>query len=179
MLRTLPNGSAEHTPATRETYMRAHDLMRDLVARSARAGVEAVDLANAFLVFLASSIGTGKLAAGAVAESIGELVALADSPMVDAVRTRRGGDSAAVRRAAHVLELAAAIDDHLADEGIAALAVAARKLDRGGWSALVETADQIADRKCRGVVACPACRAERLGRAIDEIERAEAAPADN
>lgn len=179
MLRTLPNGNAEHTATDRASYERAHDLMRDLVARSARAGVEAVDLANAFVVFLASSIGTGKLAAGAVAESIGEIVTLTMTPAAAAARAHRGGDTSAVRRAAHVLELAAAIDDHLADEGIAALAVAARKLDRGGWSALVETADQIADRKCRGVVACPACRADKLNRAIDELERAAAAPADN
>lgn len=58
----------------------------------------------------------------------------------------------------------------------AALAAAAAKFDRGGWAALVETADQIADRKCRGAVACPACRAERFARTIDEIEQAAATP---
>jgi hypothetical protein len=81
-----------------------------------------------------------------------------------------------VLRAAAILEFTAALDRNLADDGVAALAAGADKLDRGGWAALVETVDQIADRKCRGVVACPACRADRLARAIDGLEQAAATP---
>lgn len=168
MIRTLPNGHTEHTPMTGEAYARAHDLMRAVVAGARLRGVEAVDLANAFLVFLAASVGTGKLDAGTIAATLAEVA-------------RAGVDAGApalgeVLRAAAILEFTAALDRNLADDGVAALAAGADKLNRGGWAALVETVDQIADRKCRGVVACPACRADRLARAIEGLEQAAATP---
>jgi hypothetical protein len=168
MIRTLPNGRTEHTPMTGEAYASAHDLMIAIVDSARRHGIEAVDLTNAALVFIAASIGSGKLDAGSIAATLAEII-------------RAGIDAGApapseARRSAAILEFAATQEDQLADHGIAALAAAAAKFGRGGWAALVETADQIADRKCRGAVACPACRAERFARTIDEIEQAAATP---
>lgn len=163
MIRTLPNGKTDHAPVTSATYGAAHDQMKRMMADAQARGVAAVELANACLVFVAASIGTGDLAAETVARTLEELIRI------------RPQTRSALRSAA-VLAVAAELDAHLSDDGIAALvAFTARRPGPGSWAALVETAAQL-DGSCRGMVACPDCRARKLG---GEIERGAAKPVDN
>lgn len=161
MIRTLPSGATGYAPASAETYPPAHDLMKILMATARARGVEAVELANACLAYLAATMATGDITAETVARSLDDLVRI------------NPGRS---RRAAAVLAIAAELDANLSDDGIRALAAfTARCPDPGSWAALVETAAQL-DGCCRGIVACPTCRARKLGA---EIERRAAPRPDN
>lgn len=164
MIRTLPNGQTEFAAVTGESYQRARDVMAAAIDAMRGSGVEAPDFANACLAFLAASMAAGKLSAGAVAASLGELA-------------HRAGDSVATRRVCAAFTLAAGADAELTADGIATLSTAIKdpRFDASCWSTLTTIADDLAHRRCRGVVPCPSCQAERCRGHIADASASAAA----